>query len=71
MICSHVLKVDCAQPENLAGLDKKLQTFWDLDALGVREGEDCLRQVHQDYRAEKWSILRPTSMEGTAPTAPR
>ena len=42
MICSHVLKVDCAQPENLADLDKKLQTFWDLDTLGVREGEDSV-----------------------------
>lgn len=42
MICSHVLKVGCVQPENLADLDKKLQMFWDLDTLGVREKEDSV-----------------------------
>ena len=42
MICSHVLKVGCVQPENLADLDRKLQMFWDLDTLGVREKEDSI-----------------------------
>ena len=42
MICSQVLKLGCVQPENLADLDKKLQMFWNLDTLCVREKEDSV-----------------------------
>ncbi|KAL5516728.1 hypothetical protein EMCRGX_G002134 [Ephydatia muelleri] len=41
-VSSHVLKVGCTDQLDLASLDKKLQAFWDLDTLGIREGEDCI-----------------------------
>ena len=38
-VSSHVLKVGCTDQLDLASLDKKLQAFWDLDTMGIREGE--------------------------------
>eukprot|EP00731_Ephydatia_muelleri_P001937 Em0001g1937a len=41
-VSSLVLKVGCTDQLDLASLDKKLQAFWDLDTMGIREGEDCI-----------------------------
>ena len=41
-VSSHVLKVGCTDQLDLASLDKKLQVFWDLNTMGIREGEDCI-----------------------------
>lgn len=41
-VSSHVLKVGCTDQLDLASIDKKLQAFWDLGTMGIREGEDCI-----------------------------
>ena len=45
LTCTHVLKVDTSTnsvPYRLAGLERRLQTFWDLDTLGIVDGEDSV-----------------------------
>ena len=45
LTCSHVLKVDTSinsVPHRLADLEKKLQAFWDLDTLGIVDGENSV-----------------------------
>lgn len=42
ILFSHVLNIGCTAQNDLAELDRKLQAFWDLEGLGIREEEESI-----------------------------
>jgi len=50
LVSTHALKVDAyVQEESDCSLDRALQTFWDLECLGIQEGEI---DVYQQFEKE-------------------